>query len=48
MLFSLSPTLPAWQLDVAQWLTAYLSVCTANHGQPPPDSFKADPSSDSV
>lgn len=37
MLFSLFQTVQAWHLDVAKWLTGYLSACAANQGKPPPD-----------
>lgn len=37
MLFSLFQTVQLWGLDVGQWLTAYLSACAKNKGQPPPD-----------
>ena len=37
MLFSLFQTVQAWNLDVAQWLTGYLTACAANRGKPPPD-----------
>jgi transposase len=37
MLFSLFQTVQLWDLDIAKWLTAYLSACAKNKGQPPPD-----------
>jgi len=37
MLFSLFQTAQVWGLDVAKWLTAYLTACAKNKGQPPPD-----------
>jgi transposase len=37
MLFSLFQTIEAWGLDVARWLTHYLSACAQAQGQPPPD-----------
>ena len=37
MLFSLFQTVEAWRLDVARWLTNYLSACAKAQGQPPPD-----------
>jgi transposase len=37
MLFSLFGTLSLWDLDVARWLTAYLSDCAQAGGRPPPD-----------
>jgi transposase len=37
MLFSLFQTVQAWNLDVAKWLTGYLTACAANQGKPPPD-----------
>jgi transposase len=37
MLFSLFQTVTVWGMDVAQWLTAYLSACVKAQGQPPPD-----------
>jgi transposase len=37
MLFSLFQTVQLWGLDVGKWLTAYLSACAKNQGQPPPD-----------
>ena len=40
MLFSLFQTVQAWNLDVAKWLTGYLSACAANQGKPPPDLLR--------
>jgi transposase len=37
MLFSLFQTVQVWGLDVAKWLTAYLTACAQHKGQPPPD-----------
>ncbi|MGQ0604325.1 MAG: IS66 family transposase [Anaerolineales bacterium] len=37
MLFSLFQTLKLWNVNVAQWLTAYLSDCAHAGGRPPPD-----------
>ncbi len=37
MLFSLFQTMKLWGLDVAQWLTEYLSACAQAGGQPPPE-----------
>lgn len=40
MLFSLFQTVEAWGLDVARWLTDYLSACAKAQGQPPPDPHR--------
>ena len=37
MLFSLFQTIQLWDLDVARWLTAYLSACAKAGGRPPPE-----------
>ena len=37
MLFSLFQTVQLWGLDVAKWLTAYLSDCAKAGGRPPPE-----------
>lgn len=40
MLFSLFQTVQAWGMDVAPWLTLYLSACAKTPGQPPPDPHR--------
>jgi transposase len=37
MLFSLFQTVQLWHMDVAKWLTDYLSACAKARGKPPPD-----------
>lgn len=37
MLFSLFQTVQVWGLDVAKWLTTYLTACAKAGGHPPPD-----------
>ncbi len=37
MLFSLFQTVQLWDMDVAKWLTAYLSDCAKAGGRPPPE-----------
>jgi transposase len=37
MLFSLFQTVQRWDIDVAKWLTAYLSDCAKAGGRPPPN-----------
>ena len=38
MMFSLFATLRLWKLNPSKWLTAYLTACAENGGQPPPDA----------
>ena len=35
-MFSLFATLRLWKLNPRKWLTAYLTACAENGGQPPP------------